>query len=124
MKRPFVGSRWHSILVRMAGILAISAAGEIPLYSQSLENTFPKEWYVRDGEGLEELRNLEGKPAQEISIAEWKGEASPLAQLKGKVIVLDFWATWCGPCMAAIPKNIEFINKHKDKGMPIDTQKT
>ena len=41
MKRPFVGSRWHSILVRMAGILAISAAVEIPVYSQSLENTFP-----------------------------------------------------------------------------------
>lgn len=119
MKRPFVGSRWHSILVRMAGILAISAAIEIPVFSQSLENTFPKEWYVRDGEGLEELRNLEGKPAQEISIAEWKGEASPLAQLKGKVIVLDFWATWCGPCMAAIPKNIEFINKYKDKGVAL-----
>lgn len=80
---------------------------------------FPSDWYVRDGEGLEELRNLEGKPAQEISIAQWKGDATTMAQLKGKIVVLDFWATWCGPCMAVIPKNVEFIGKYKDKGVAL-----
>ncbi|MCC6512026.1 MAG: TlpA family protein disulfide reductase, partial [Pirellulaceae bacterium] len=80
---------------------------------------FPNEWYVRDGEGLEELRDLEGKPAQEISVAEWKGDSTTLEQLKGKIVVLDFWATWCGPCMAVLPKNIEFYNKYKDRGVAL-----
>jgi thiol-disulfide isomerase/thioredoxin len=119
MERKIVVSRWLSILLSTASMLSISFSVESTATAQSLENMFPTDWYVRDGEGLDELRSLEGKPAQEISIAEWKGEESPLSKLKGKVVVLDFWATWCGPCMAAIPKNIEFIKKYKDKGVAL-----
>ncbi len=80
---------------------------------------FPSDWYVRDGEGLDELKALEGKPAQELSIDQWRGDSTTLAALKGKIVVLDFWATWCGPCMAAIPKNVELVNKYKDKGVTL-----
>jgi thiol-disulfide isomerase/thioredoxin len=42
-----------------------------------------------------------------------------LSAFKGKVILLDFWATWCGPCKIEIPWFIEFQNKYKQQGLEV-----
>src|SRR4051812_29126395 len=53
---------------------------------------------------------------------EWKdanGDVAKLADYKGKVVLLNFWATWCSPCKAEMPWFEEFDKKFKDKGFAV-----
>ncbi len=59
---------------------------------------------------------LVGAVAQPIQINEWVTPPPP--DLNGHVYVLEFWATWCPPCMQSIPHMIELVNKYKDKSVP------
>jgi thiol-disulfide isomerase/thioredoxin len=56
-----------------------------------------------------------GKPAPEVLIEDLEGKKVKLSDLKGKVVVLDIWATWCPPCRGMIPHTRELVSKMKDK---------
>jgi len=62
---------------------------------------------------------LVGKPAPKVKLELLDGGELDLAKLKGKVVILDFWATWCGPCVRAMPIIDAVAEKFKDKGVQL-----
>jgi len=63
--------------------------------------------------------DLVGSDAPEVNAKEWinaSGNVS-LSQFKDKVVVVEFWATWCPPCREAIPHLVKLYNKDKAKGL-------
>ncbi len=62
---------------------------------------------------------LVGKPAPDFKLKGMDDKEVSLASLKGNVVVLDFWATWCGPCVAGFPHIDELAKKYADKGVKV-----
>ncbi len=73
-----------------------------------------------EGEAAPLTCPADAKPAKmDFSLKTHDGQTVTLSQHKGKVILLDFWATWCGPCKVEIPHFIEFQEKYGPRGFQV-----
>ena len=96
---------------------------KIEFRSQTLRRMVDVE--VSPGDGPLELADLTveslasvrmvGRQAAEIESVDLEGKPAKLADYRGKVVVLDFWATWCGPCVGAMPRLIEIHKRFHDR---------
>lgn len=92
-------------LIILAVVLVVAAA-------YALQET----WLKGAGAGLE-TRTLPDAP--DVVMQDLEGNDVRLAQFRGQVVLLNFWATWCGPCRIEIPWFIEFQRKYAGQGFTV-----
>lgn len=59
------------------------------------------------------------KPAPDFTLSSVDGQTIRLSDYQGKVVLIDFWATWCPPCRVAIPHLVELQKKYGDQGLVV-----
>lgn len=64
-------------------------------------------------------QSVQAKKTPDISLKNLKGKTVKIADFKGKVVLLNFWATWCAPCLAEIPELIKWQKEYENQGLQI-----
>ena len=74
---------------------------------------------VEAGDAQAALNPLIGKPAPQFSLEDLNGRKVSLSDFKGKAVLINFWATWCGPCKVETPWLVDLRNQYAGKGFEI-----
>ncbi len=89
--------------------------------SRGLQASMPKNTYVKNFANLvESMRSLAiGAIAPEIALPNQNGQLVTLSSLKGKYVLIDFWAAWCRPCRIENPNVVRVYNQYSDRNFEI-----
>src|SRR5947208_17130438 len=97
-------------LLKLIALVMFSSFCTIAAYSAD-------EPRLEENEQRAALNKMQGKLAAPLMLTNWiNSKPLKLDDLKGKVVVLEFWATWCPTCISMIPHHNELAKKYADKG--------
>ena len=113
-----------SSVAQVYGISYLNQEEDFPFLdslSSRLVKDLPDSKYVKDfAQGVNSMKaTVVGQVAPEISLPNPQGETKKLSELRGNVVLIDFWAAWCGPCRRENPNVVKVYNKYHDKGFEI-----
>lgn len=100
--------------IQLGMLFALGLSAGFPASSFAQGSSQPR--FVEDDA---EESSLEGKKALDFTLQTLDGKTVTLSKLKGKVVLIDFWASWCSPCRKSMPHLEATWQKYKDKGLVI-----
>lgn len=121
--KKFVKSNINSF-VSLAAIQELSPDKDIAYYTSldsALIQKYPNSVYVKHyNKQYHAMQTVAiGSLAPDINLPDTSGHMVSLSSLRGKYVLIDFWASWCGPCKQSLPGLINIYNKYKDKNFTV-----